>query len=538
MMDLITGHQGVAHISAVQVATLNNKLTGDIGEHKVMRITGGTVTKNGLTLEIATGYWRVNGYDMEITEAETVYFDPSTVGLKRIDGVYVEILRDIASGVERAEIIVVKGEEGVSPVAPSAPTAPEYTTDILHQCELVGEVEVNENTMTLTDATIEYKISSGGAESLAPQFDENTSYSVGDVVEYDGKLYVFTSAHTGAWNASHVSETTVNALLANKADIPVSISQGGTGSTTAPQARSNLGAASDTTVGKIYNIIRQVSDDAYKTTKAYKAGDYVIYDDKLYKCTSACTAGSWATNSSHFTQDTLTNAVSQLNNDLNARHRRKRKQITAADLRACITADGVDLSIKDIVIGDYITINSNYTAVVADIDTFYGGYDSYAVVNTHHIGMLIVGKAGTITQKWNTSDSTASGYNGSALHTMLKGLISTIEGVLGTLVSHKKLLTTATSNWAWQTGQKISALSESQIYGAPIWSIDGYQQGEAWKQLEVFRKFSFNEIFGNQAVWLRSAQSASTACGAGYGGDAYRGGASAALGVVGLVLFH
>lgn len=317
MMDLITGHQGVAHISAVQVATLNNKLTGDIGEHKVMRITGGTVTKNGLTLEIATGYWRVNGYDMEITEAETVYFDPSTVGLKRIDGVYVEILRDIASGVERAEIIVVKGEEGVSPVAPSAPTAPEYTTDILHQCELVGEVEVNENTMTLTDATIEYKISSGGAESLAPQFDENTSYSVGDVVEYDGKLYVFTSAHTGAWNASHVSETTVNALLANKADIPVSISQGGTGSTTAPQARSNLGAASDTTVGKIYNIIRQVSDDAYKTTKAYKAGDYVIYDDKLYKCTSACTAGSWATNSSHFTQDTLTNAVSQLNNDLN-----------------------------------------------------------------------------------------------------------------------------------------------------------------------------------------------------------------------------
>ena len=332
MMDLITGHQGVAHISAVQVATLNNKLTGDIGEHKVMRITGGTVTKNGLTLEIATGYWRVNGYDMEITEAETVYFDPSTVGLKRIDGVYVEILRDIASGVERAEIIVVKGEEGVSPVAPSAPTAPEYTTDILHQCELVGEVEVNENTMTLTDATIEYKISSGGAESLAPQFDENTSYSVGDVVEYDGKLYVFTSAHTGAWNASHVSETTVNALLANKADIPVSISQGGTGSTTAPQARSNLGAASDTTVGKIYNIIRQVSDDAYKTTKAYKAGDYVIYDDKLYKCTSACTAGSWATNSSHFTQDTLTNAVSQLNNDLTG-------LIKSATLRASTTSE-------------------------------------------------------------------------------------------------------------------------------------------------------------------------------------------------------
>lgn len=282
--------------------------------------------------------------------------------------------------------------------------------------------------------------------------------------------------------------------------------------------------------------------DTYSSTKNYSVGMYVTHTtsgvQKLYRCKTACTAASWTTNASCFEEANLADAVSQLNNDLNAQHRRKRKQITAADLRACITADGVDLSIKDIVIGDYITINLNYTAVVADIDTFYGGYDSYAVVNTHHIGMLIVGKAGTITQKWNTSDSTASGYNGSALHTMLKGLISTIEGVLGTLVSHQKLLTTATSNWAWQTGQKISALSESQIYGAPIWSIDGYQQGEAWKQLEIFRKFSFNEIFGNQSVWLRSARSASHACHASYAGHADTNGASDALGVVGLVLFH
>ena len=290
------------------------------------------------------------------------------------------------------------------------------------------------------------------------------------------------------------------------------------------------------------NIARSTSSfptgDAYSSSSAYKVGDMVIYNNTLYKCKTACSAASWSVNANNFEATSLTSALTDVNNDLNAQHRRKRKQITAADLRACITADGVDLSIKDIVIGDYITINSNYTAVVADIDTFYGGYDSYAVVNTHHIGMLIVGKAGTITQKWNTSDSTASGYNGSALHTMLKGLISTIEGVLGTLVSHQKLLTTATSNWAWQTGQKISALSESQIYGAPIWSIDGYQQGEAWKQLEIFRKFSFNEIFGNQSVWLRSARSASGACNAYYGGHAGNGSASAAIGVVGLVLFH
>jgi len=230
--------------------------------------------------------------------------------------------------------------------------------------------------------------------------------------------------------------------------------------------------------------------------------------------------------------------LNALNDALNAQHRRKRKSISANDLRACITNDGVDLSIKDITIGDYITINSNYKAVVADIDTFYGGYDSYAVVNSHHIAMLIVGTAGSVTQKWNSSDTTSSGYNGSALHTALKNLISTIEGTLGTLISHQKLLTTATSNWAWQASQKISALTESQIYGAPIWSIDGYQQGEAWKQLEIFRKFSFNEIFGNQSVWLRSIRSASGACHAGSNGGASATGASTAVGVVGLVLFH
>lgn len=290
----------------------------------------------------------------------------------------------------------------------------------------------------------------------------------------------------------------------------------------------------------INNVSQKVSgsSDAYSSSKAYSVGDMVIYNNIVYKCTTACSAASWSVNQNNFTATTLAESVSALNNDLNARHRRKRGTFTPSGLRQCITTDGVDLSIMGYSIGDEYQINTNYKAVIADIDTFYGGYDSYAVVSSHHVGLLIVGKAGTITSKWNNSDSTASGYNGSVLHTTLKGLISTIEGALGTLISHQKLLTTATSNWAWQASQKISALSECQIYGAPIWSIDGYQQGEAWKQLEVFRKFSFNEIFGNQSVWLRSALSASYACLANYYGSANTAGASSTLGVVGLVLFH
>lgn len=64
------------------------------------------------------------------------------------------------------------------------------------------------------------------------------------------------------------------------------------------------------------NIVRSTSTDAYKTTKSYKVGDYVIYNNTLYKCTSACSAGSWATNSSHFQATTVTSAITDLNASL------------------------------------------------------------------------------------------------------------------------------------------------------------------------------------------------------------------------------
>ena len=327
-----------------------------------------------------------------------------------------------------------------------------------------------------------------------------------------------------------------NASEAESKKLPASAIKDGINgaSTTANTASTNATRA--------LNIARSTSNfptgDAYSSSSAYKVGDMVIYNNTLYRCKTACSAASWSVNANNFESISLASAITDLNNDLNAQHRRKRGIFTPSGLRQCITTDGVDLSIMGYSIGDEYQINANYKAVIADIDTFYGGYDSRAVVSSHHVGLLIVGKAGSITSKWNNSDSTASGYNGSVLHTTLKGLISTIEGALGTLISHQKLLTTATSNWAWQASQKISALSECQIYGAPIWSIDGYQQGEAWKQLEVFRKFSFNEIFGNQSVWLRSAQSASGACRANSYGSAYNYAASYAFGVVGLVLFH
>jgi hypothetical protein len=62
------------------------------------------------------------------------------------------------------------------------------------------------------------------------------------------------------------------------------------------------------------------SGDAYSTSKVYKVGDLCIHDDKLYRCITPCSAGSWATNQSCFAADTLTGVVNTLsNNSINGR---------------------------------------------------------------------------------------------------------------------------------------------------------------------------------------------------------------------------
>lgn len=50
------------------------------------------------------------------------------------------------------------------------------------------------------------------------EFDATTPYSQGDVVRYDGKLYEFTTDHTGEWNEDDVEQTNVFTLLTNYVD--------------------------------------------------------------------------------------------------------------------------------------------------------------------------------------------------------------------------------------------------------------------------------------------------------------------------------
>lgn len=286
-IDLITGHQSVSHISADQIATINNAMMDNFGANKVMRLVGGELTADGLTITISEGYWRVNGFDMEIQEGETLYIDPTTIGLSRIDDIYVEILQDIPTGAQRAEIYIALGEPSATPTAPDEPTAPYLNTDILLQIIKLARVTVSEGAMIMEDYSVAYNI-------VTPE---------------------------------------------DLAEVQTAVDTAETHATTA------------------LNMIRSFSnDDVYSTSKAYNVGDHVIYNNVIYKCITACSAGSWYVNKNCFSKTTLTTAVTALNSDLG--NKSSASAVSGSTAFAKIATLNSDLTLKSTTIttqqGDWV----------------------------------------------------------------------------------------------------------------------------------------------------------------------------------------
>lgn len=201
-------------------------------------------------------------------------------------------------------------------------------------------------------------------------------------------------------------------------------------------------------------------------------------------------------------------------------------------------------------IGDYFsrTVGERtYTYYLADMNPFYGGYDYYAVVATPHIGIIV--NTNTNSQWYTGSDITGVSYTNSTLHQYLSGdvlnnikadMIALFGGTTGLehLVAHT-LLDNTLGTWAWTSGgDYIAALTEHQMYGARVWSADNYQQGEGFRQLEIFRKYDPNLIYPWSHVWLRSVASAADACLLLYYGSAVSYGVPGSFLASGLILFH
>lgn len=189
MFDLITGHQGLPHITAEQVSTLNDIFMYGYGADTIVRLQDGTIGQDGRAIVVAAGYWRANGYDMQITEDETIALDPTEAGESRIDVIYAEILQDIPTGNQRTEFVVIQGVPDVTPSEPPVPTGPQLTTDELILALPVAKCTISENTLTYVDQTIEMQNLAAPTEFIGT-LAEWTAYP--NKSEFDGKQVTLT----------------------------------------------------------------------------------------------------------------------------------------------------------------------------------------------------------------------------------------------------------------------------------------------------------------------------------------------------------
>lgn len=238
----------------------------------------------------------------------------------------------------------------------------------------------------------------------------------------------------------------------------------------------------------------------------------------------------------------VTTKLSQVDNIT----RRTRRNITSdlANLPTAIAEQ--NLAKYGYAIGDYFVGASGYYYYLADMDTNYGGYNNKAVVNTHHCGIVVDTKS---TCQW-LSEGTVTNYSSSTLHsfltnTALPNIKSDIATLFGDWESHL-LKRTELDNaigglgttWNGLKDCLICAMTEVQMYGARIFGADGNQTGTGCKQLELFRKYRFNEIYGNLSIWLKSLASNSTGCVAISDGHVDKASVSGSPLASGLILFH
>ena len=139
-------------------------------------------------------------------------------------------------------------------------------------------IETANGAMTLANNT---------QDMIADDFDpmKEGGYKVGDFVIYNGKLYRFINAHTGAWDASDVQVSPV--LIEAIGEV---VDEGKQAIDDAVADAEEEIAGQTEKVTKTQAMIAQPFDE--NKAGGYAVGDVVTYADKLYKFTSAH-SGAW-----------------------------------------------------------------------------------------------------------------------------------------------------------------------------------------------------------------------------------------------------
>ena len=197
----------------------------------------------------------------------------------------------------------------------------------------------------------------------------------------------------------------------------------------------------------------------------------------------------------------------------------------------------------DIYIGDYFIDSNNKVYRIAGLDTELNKGDT--PLTSHHA--VIVTDFALTNMGWNPTNTTAGGYQGSAVQAYCDGDgQAAIESVFGAahvltvrdiLSSDMNASAASPGYYAWQGAasllgwfsHKVRLMSEVEVYGTRVWS-GGYDIGTANEQFPLFRLMP-QLATGLYEYWLSGIASAVYACYVHNGGYANAYYASNAFGV-------
>lgn len=264
--------------------------------------------------------------------------------------------------------------------------------------------------------------------------------------------------------------------------------------------------------------------------QSYGAGDLIMINQKAYKATQAISEGSAIVIGTN-TESTPTNVsdeIKLLKNNLaylSRERRRAKKQLNSAEIAAVksFITNGYFGVPVDIIDGDYFFGASGMKYTLGHYNYFKGDVTQYAVIKQNHYCFVVDTMSG-YTVKWAENDTTA--YNACTLRSYLVDTalpkVKTDMAALGfTVLAHSCLEgstadASGTTGWGWVNNEQIIALSESQVYGGTIAASSFFDEGEANRQLNCFKNFSFMDICDMKYFFLKErSKQASCACSAG-----------------------
>lgn len=207
-----------------------------------------------------------------------------------------------------------------------------------------------------------------------------------------------------------------------------------------------------------------------------------------------------------------------------------------------------ELSVGNFIMKDFVVNGTTYSNVkfyLAHFDYYYnfGG----TATTKHHVLILPATTLGTAVM--NDTNTTEGGYVGSKMRKTTLPLYSAgyqsafgsahilgwrnlVTNNVDKTVGSSGYITTLGASQQWEWANAVCELmSESMVYGAPVWSSSGFDTGSLNQQLALFR-FNTSAILANRNwYWLRNVHSSVSFCHCSGIGFASTNGASYVTGV-------